>query len=271
MSISLPRTPRPSSICTCLTSAGFRCQIQPQFAATERGRWRGAKVLHFAHIPQPPQPRIEKTAAILAFNSAWIVQPSSSIIVRPLYLAPPFRVPLAMPALRLQDRSLIVAFALIATAPAGCARLPDFAHPGPAPIQRARAIQHDPYPLNDLGPEVVGGRPREYQQSLPEAERAKLGSQRPALQPLPLPGTAVTAPPVASSPFAVPPPQPGMPLNNAPPPIVTSPATAPPVASPPLGAAAPVYTSPPPVVTTPLPGSSPAQSGTFPAQQRPSY
>lgn len=28
--------------------------------------------------------------------------------------------------------------------------------------QKARATIHDPYPLDDIGPEVVGGRPREY-------------------------------------------------------------------------------------------------------------
>lgn len=34
--------------------------------------------------------------------------------------------------------------------------------------QKSRAVVHDPYPLNDIGPEVVGGRPREY--SNPQAE-----------------------------------------------------------------------------------------------------
>ena len=28
--------------------------------------------------------------------------------------------------------------------------------------QKARAVVHDPYPLNDIGPPVMGGRPREY-------------------------------------------------------------------------------------------------------------
>ncbi len=34
--------------------------------------------------------------------------------------------------------------------------------------QKARAAVHDPYPLNDIGPEVVGGRPREFYN--PQAE-----------------------------------------------------------------------------------------------------
>ncbi|MEZ6136049.1 MAG: membrane or secreted protein [Pirellulaceae bacterium] len=37
--------------------------------------------------------------------------------------------------------------------------------------QKARAAVHDPYPLNDLGPEVVGGRPREFYAPQPEAVR----------------------------------------------------------------------------------------------------
>lgn len=42
--------------------------------------------------------------------------------------------------------------------------------------QKARAVTFDPYPLNDIGPEVVGGRPREYAQPLPEATRNELTS-----------------------------------------------------------------------------------------------
>lgn len=182
-----------------------------------------------------------------------------------------------MPYVRIHHCAAALLLASIAASVVGCSaeagrviQFPDLAHPGPAPIQRARAIQHDPYPLSDLGPEVVGGRPREYQQPLPEVDRARLGPQRPTLQPLPLPGTAVTAPPVASSPFAVAPAQPAMPLNTAAPPIVTS--SAPPVVVAPATATPtlPSYTSPPPVVTAPLPASTSPPAG-FPVQQRPGY
>ena len=37
--------------------------------------------------------------------------------------------------------------------------------------QKARAVVHDPYPLNDIGPEVVGGRPREFVNPQAEAVR----------------------------------------------------------------------------------------------------
>lgn len=37
--------------------------------------------------------------------------------------------------------------------------------------QKARASVHDPYPLNDIGPEVIGGRPREFM--IPRSEAAR--------------------------------------------------------------------------------------------------
>lgn len=137
-------------------------------------------------------------------------------------------------------------------------RFPNFTHPGPAAAQRADAIYHDPYPLNDVGPEVVGGRPLAYQQSLNEVDRARLERPGKMLRPVPVPGSAVAAPPVTSSPFPVAPVQPAVPLTTTPPPIVTSPA---PVAPAPATYGAPVA----PIVTTP------ANSNSFPPQQRAPY
>lgn len=37
--------------------------------------------------------------------------------------------------------------------------------------QKSRATIHDPYPLNDIGPEVIGGRPREFMWPQSEAAR----------------------------------------------------------------------------------------------------
>ncbi len=45
--------------------------------------------------------------------------------------------------------------------------------------QKARAVVIDPYPLNDIGPEVVGGRPREFASPLPEASRNELTARNP--------------------------------------------------------------------------------------------
>ena len=49
--------------------------------------------------------------------------------------------------------------------------------------QKARAVAFDPYPLNDLGPEVMGGRPREFLNPLPEAQRNELTAKPPFRNP----------------------------------------------------------------------------------------
>ena len=38
--------------------------------------------------------------------------------------------------------------------------------------QKSRAAAVDPYPLNDIGPEVLGGRPRDFFNPKPEPARA---------------------------------------------------------------------------------------------------
>ena len=66
-------------------------------------------------------------------------------------------------------------FSALCTA-VGCSsavRLPRLPSPGPAQYQRAAAQDFDPYPLNDLGPEIVGGRPREFQKPLDEVTRSR--------------------------------------------------------------------------------------------------
>lgn len=45
---------------------------------------------------------------------------------------------------------------------------------GDMATQKARAVYFDPYPLNDIGPEVVGGRPRGFMNPLAEAQRNEL-------------------------------------------------------------------------------------------------
>ena len=44
---------------------------------------------------------------------------------------------------------------------------------GPSELQRERATQFDPYPDQDMGPEVVGGRPLDYNRRIPEVERSR--------------------------------------------------------------------------------------------------
>jgi hypothetical protein len=52
----------------------------------------------------------------------------------------------------------------------GCNR-PNFARAGSSTYQRLQANLHDPYPDASLGPEVTGGRPREFQKPLAEPVR----------------------------------------------------------------------------------------------------
>jgi hypothetical protein len=58
----------------------------------------------------------------------------------------------------------------------GCSptvRWPRLIGPGTAPYQRAYAEHFDPYPQNDMGPEIVGGRPLEYQKPPNEVQRSR--------------------------------------------------------------------------------------------------
>ncbi|MHC4399820.1 MAG: membrane or secreted protein [Planctomycetota bacterium] len=57
---------------------------------------------------------------------------------------------------------------------AGCSGLgSNWSRPGTAAIQQERAEVFDPYPENDVGPPVVGGRPRGYQKATAEPFRAR--------------------------------------------------------------------------------------------------
>jgi hypothetical protein len=64
---------------------------------------------------------------------------------------------------------------LVVLAPAGCAdvAVPRILHPGSEEYQQVRAEQFDPYPLPDVGPEIVGGRPLQYIKPAPWAERVQ--------------------------------------------------------------------------------------------------
>jgi len=48
---------------------------------------------------------------------------------------------------------------------------PNWFNPGTIEQQQQRATIHDPYGDNDLGPEIVGGRPRDFER--PAAEPAR--------------------------------------------------------------------------------------------------
>jgi hypothetical protein len=70
------------------------------------------------------------------------------------------------------SRSLTVLVVLWVIGTTGCVTgRPNLAHPGNLQTQRFNAIAHDPYADPDLGPEVVGGRPRDFQKNLAEPVR----------------------------------------------------------------------------------------------------
>ena len=62
---------------------------------------------------------------------------------------------------------------------AGCGlATPRLASPGSMAAQRERAVIHDPYADRDIAPEIVSGRPREFLNPLPQADRSRQLQQR---------------------------------------------------------------------------------------------
>jgi hypothetical protein len=158
----------------------------------------------------------------------------------------------------MSNRTLGLALGVIAltTLPA-CSptiRKPTLLHPGPASVQRYNAVQFDPYPLPDMGPEIVGGRPIDYLTPVPPEERAsqyKRGERTIELATPGTPGLLTRAPAVAPvfTPTGPPPTvMPGVPAYAAAPP-------APQIGVPQPVVAAPTFTTP--VATQPPLSSQP--------------
>ena len=72
----------------------------------------------------------------------------------------------------MKSRLLLIAAWAACLAGGGC--IADPFNPGTIDQQRLQATVHDPYSDQDLGPEVVGGRPRDFQQQLPEPVRNRM-------------------------------------------------------------------------------------------------
>ena len=122
-------------------------------------------------------------------------------------------------------RTIFSFIALSALLAAGCSCLappnatnqglamPNVAHPGTEAYQQARAQRFEPYPENDVGPPVVGGRPREYQDPRPAFAVLQDMHPNPAAIPprtepvLPAcPQVQVPQAPIAQPPIITPPP-----------------------------------------------------------------
>lgn len=67
---------------------------------------------------------------------------------------------------------LILGCVLVAATSAGCAGGP-LMNPPSEQQQRATAQRFDPYPENDTGPPVLGGRPLGYREPIAEPSRAR--------------------------------------------------------------------------------------------------
>ncbi|MBN1854622.1 MAG: hypothetical protein JW829_17960 [Pirellulales bacterium] len=75
---------------------------------------------------------------------------------------------------------VVFIFMLLGTGGCGWMQTPKFhtpslEHPGTAAEQQYAAIRHDPYPLNDIGPEVLGARPPGFEKPPNEVMRARQG------------------------------------------------------------------------------------------------
>jgi hypothetical protein len=68
----------------------------------------------------------------------------------------------------------LTAMMLLSVGIAGCRCAgPNLWHPGSMQQQQYSATLHDPYADNDAGPEVVGGRPRDFEKPLAEPVRSR--------------------------------------------------------------------------------------------------
>ncbi len=140
---------------------------------------------------------------------------------------------------------------------------PELHSPGTATQQRGESIVHDPYPLNDIGPPVVGGRPLAYQTPVPEVDRAfmfdnAVRRSRGAIPvqtiPPPPPGAVVQYPA-------------GVPAGT--PAVLGSPNAVPaPPAAPPIVPASPFAIAAPPATGVPYTVTPPAAPQAVPFQQQ---
>jgi hypothetical protein len=74
---------------------------------------------------------------------------------------------------------MLLLAALLLALFAGCRTMwPRWFAPGNTQSQQYGATLHDPYPSTYAGPEVVGGRPREFQKPLSEPQSSRLHQDR---------------------------------------------------------------------------------------------
>jgi hypothetical protein len=79
-----------------------------------------------------------------------------------------------------QRRAGIIVICMSMSCAPGCfsptVKYPNLLNPGTIAQQRYEAAIWDPYPDSSIGPAVIGARPREYMQQIPQAQRAQIWS-----------------------------------------------------------------------------------------------
>ena len=75
----------------------------------------------------------------------------------------------------MKNSMLIVVLLLVAIGSSGCSTTGHCNpfNPEPVALQRARAERYDPYPEVDIGPDMTGVRPRDFDQPSAEPQRAR--------------------------------------------------------------------------------------------------
>ena len=102
-----------------------------------------------------------------------------------------------------QLRLVFLATSLCALAGCRGTRMPQLANPGSAGYQRYNALQNDPYPLDDVAPNVTSTRPKEYDRPIPEVKRARMNTTPPTAAPV-VPSFGPAVSPVITAPPAMP-------------------------------------------------------------------
>jgi hypothetical protein len=68
---------------------------------------------------------------------------------------------------------LLASLAFLAAAGCQSVAPPNIYDPGPLDYQRSSAQRFDPYTDQEIGPDVVGGRPRDFDKPIAEPSRAR--------------------------------------------------------------------------------------------------
>ena len=109
------------------------------------------------------------------YGNPW-ASPNAAQMPAGTTLPPPPGQPSAVPAYpaapNLPPPQGVGAPGLPAATPNAGIRGPDWNNPGTMSQQQQRANVFDPFANNEMGPEIVGGRPRDFQKPMNEATRA---------------------------------------------------------------------------------------------------